>query len=136
MVGWSLQKKRMCSFSKVDFVLRKFLERLYFISVYRILEKLSKDIFFCTSKGITLPIFCLLLKSSKAFPANTLHKSNVILWLYFGNLRKLLSSNVDVTIILITWEIRMLPLRWLSLRKFCYVNIPNTNVNKTTKVLV
>ena len=136
MVGWSLQKKRMCSFSKVDFVLRKFLERLYFISVYRVLEKLSKDIFFCTSKGITLPIFCLLLKSSKAFPANTLHKSNVILWLYFGNLRKLLSSNVDVTIILITWEIRMLPLRWLSLRKFCYVNIPNTNVNKTTKVLV
>ena len=136
MIGWSLQKKRMCSFSKVDFVLRKFLERLYFISVYRVLEKLSKDIFFCTSKGITLPIFCLLLKSSKAFPANTLHKSNVILWLYFGNLRKLLSSNVDVTIILITWEIRMLPLRWLSLRKFCYVNIPNTNVHETVRVSV
>ena len=27
-------------------------------------------------------------------PANTLRKSNVILWLYFGNLRKLLSANV------------------------------------------
>ena len=30
-------------------------------------------------------------------PANTLRKSNVILSLYFGNLRKLLSANVDVT---------------------------------------
>ena len=30
-------------------------------------------------------------------PANTLRKSNVILWLYFGNLRKLLSANDDVT---------------------------------------
>ena len=29
--------------------------------------------------------------------ANTLCKSNVNLWLYFGNLRKLLSANVDVT---------------------------------------
>ena len=32
-----------------------------------------------------------------AFPANTIRKSNVILWLYFGNLRKLLSANVGVT---------------------------------------
>ena len=31
------------------------------------------------------------------FPANTLRNSNVILWLYFGNLRKLLYANVDVT---------------------------------------
>ena len=30
-------------------------------------------------------------------PANTLRKSNVLLWLYFSNLRKLLSANVDVT---------------------------------------
>ena len=30
-------------------------------------------------------------------PANTLRKFNVIIWLYFGNLRKLLSANVDVT---------------------------------------
>ena len=30
-------------------------------------------------------------------PVNTLRKSNVILWSYFGNLRKLLSANVDVT---------------------------------------
>ena len=30
-------------------------------------------------------------------PANTLRKSNVILWFYFGSLRKLLSANVDVT---------------------------------------
>ena len=30
-------------------------------------------------------------------PAITLRKSNVILWLYFGNLPKLLSANVDVT---------------------------------------
>ena len=30
-------------------------------------------------------------------PANTLHKSNVILRSYFGNLLKLLSANVDVT---------------------------------------
>ena len=30
-------------------------------------------------------------------PANTIRKSNVILRLYFGNLRKLLSANVDVT---------------------------------------
>ena len=33
----------------------------------------------------------------KYFPANTLRKSIVILQLYFGNLRKLLSANVDVT---------------------------------------
>ena len=32
-----------------------------------------------------------------SFPANTLRKSNVILKLYFGNLRKLLSANADVT---------------------------------------
>ena len=30
-------------------------------------------------------------------PVNTLHKSNAILWLYFGTLHKLLSANVDVT---------------------------------------
>ena len=30
-------------------------------------------------------------------PANTLRKSNAILGLYFGNSRKLLSANVDVT---------------------------------------
>ena len=30
-------------------------------------------------------------------PANTLRKSNVILWLYFSNLHKLLSANVGVT---------------------------------------
>ena len=29
------------------------------------------------------------------FPVNTLRKSNVILRLYFGNLGKLLSANVD-----------------------------------------
>ena len=29
--------------------------------------------------------------------ANTLRKSNVILWLYFGNLSKFLSANVNVT---------------------------------------
>ena len=32
-----------------------------------------------------------------AYPANTLRKPNVILGLYFGNLRKLVSANVDVT---------------------------------------
>ena len=31
-----------------------------------------------------------------ANPANILQKSDVILWLHFGNLRKLLSANVDV----------------------------------------
>ena len=31
------------------------------------------------------------------YPAKTLRKSNVILLLYFGNLGKLLSTNVDVT---------------------------------------
>ena len=35
--------------------------------------------------------------SEKCFPANTLPKFNVILWLYFGNLSKLLSASVDVT---------------------------------------
>ena len=29
-------------------------------------------------------------------PDNTLRKSNVTLWLYFGNLCKLLSANIDV----------------------------------------
>ena len=33
-------------------------------------------------------------------------------------------------VILITLEIPTLQLRWLSLRKFCYVNIRNINVNK------
>ena len=33
----------------------------------------------------------------RSFPANTVRKSNVILWLYFGNLHKLLPANVDVT---------------------------------------
>ena len=35
--------------------------------------------------------------ASYYFPASTLCKSNVILRLYFGNLRKLLSANVDGT---------------------------------------
>ena len=34
------------------------------------------------------------VKASYAIPANKLRKSNVILGLYFGNLRKVLSSNV------------------------------------------
>ena len=33
----------------------------------------------------------------QSFAANTLRKSNVIIRLYFGNLRKLISANVDVT---------------------------------------
>ena len=33
-------------------------------------------------------------------------------------------------------EIPTLQLRWLSLRKFRYVNIRNTNVNKIVMVLV
>ena len=33
----------------------------------------------------------------RVFPANKLRKSIVILGLYFRNLRKLLSANVDVT---------------------------------------
>ena len=32
-----------------------------------------------------------------SFPANKLRKSNLILRLYFGNLRKLFSANVDGT---------------------------------------
>ena len=36
-------------------------------------------------------------KEELTFPANTLRKSNAILRLYFGNLRKLLSANVDDT---------------------------------------
>ena len=35
--------------------------------------------------------------ADETFSANTLRKSNVILWLYFGNLCKLLSANVGVT---------------------------------------
>ena len=31
------------------------------------------------------------------FPANKSPKFNVIAWLHFGNLRKLLSANIDVT---------------------------------------
>ena len=38
-------------------------------------------------------------------------------------------------IILITLEIPTSMLRWLSLRKFCFVNIHNINVNKIAKVL-
>ena len=40
-------------------------------------------------------VIVLIIK--RANPANTLRKSNVILQLYFGNLCKLLSANVDVT---------------------------------------
>ena len=31
------------------------------------------------------------------YPANALRKSHLILWLYFGNLRKLLFAKVDIT---------------------------------------
>ena len=34
---------------------------------------------------------------TRYYPANILRKSNVILRLYFGNLRKLLSADVDGT---------------------------------------
>ena len=34
---------------------------------------------------------------NKYFATNTLRKSNIILRLHFGNLRKLLSANVDGT---------------------------------------
>ena len=34
---------------------------------------------------------------ASSYPANTLRKSNVILGLYFGNLPKLLSAEVDGT---------------------------------------
>ena len=37
------------------------------------------------------------LDKGSVYPANTLGKSNVILWLYFGNLRKLLSANANGT---------------------------------------
>ena len=37
------------------------------------------------------------LEDNDHIPPNTLRISNVILWLYFGNLRKLLSANVHVT---------------------------------------
>ena len=61
--------------------------------------------------------------------ANTLRKSNVILWLYFGNL-----SQCQCHVSLITLEIPTLQLRWFSLRKFCYVNMRNINVNKFVAV--
>ena len=35
--------------------------------------------------------------ADRTLPANTLGKSNLILWLYFGKLRKLLSANDDGT---------------------------------------
>ena len=37
-----LELTKRVHFSNVDFVLRKFLERLYFISMYRVLGKVSK----------------------------------------------------------------------------------------------
>ena len=36
-------------------------------------------------------------KVTQPFPANTLRKSNVIIQLFFGNLRKLLSANLACT---------------------------------------
>ena len=48
------------------------------------------------SKNYLLEIPCSHAKM-RLNPANTLRKSSVILRLYFGNLRKLLSANVDVT---------------------------------------
>ena len=50
-------------------------------------EKRANHVIAQISRGVSLRIS----------PANTLHKSNVILVLYFGNLLKLLSANVDVT---------------------------------------
>ena len=46
---------------------------------------------------ISLLVLSLYDSFPVTIPANTLRKSNVILWLYFGNLRKLLSANDDVT---------------------------------------
>ena len=40
---------------------------------------------------------CYIKDIFRPLPINTLRKSNVILWLYFGNLRKLLSGDADVT---------------------------------------
>ena len=52
VMSWSSRKKWKFIFSNVYSVPRKFLQRLYFISMYRVLNKLSENIYFSKSKAL------------------------------------------------------------------------------------
>ena len=73
VMSWKSRERKEWLFLKVYFVLRKYLQRLYFISMYRVLNKLSEYIYFYISKSITLLLFCLLLILSKAFSVSLNH---------------------------------------------------------------
>ena len=63
-MSWSSRKKKEGAFCTAYFVRKKFYQHLCFISMYSVLNKLSKiHILLHTKKKQ----FCLFLKSSKAF---------------------------------------------------------------------
>ena len=52
---------------------------------------LEKQLTSCRKEiGNSCKIFPIVFQFDDSYPVNTLRKSNVILWLYFSNLRKLL----------------------------------------------
>ena len=65
-MSWSLLEKNG-TFCTAYFIRRKFFKNLCFISMYRVLNKLSEYTIFTYIKTLLHTIFCLLLKSSKAF---------------------------------------------------------------------
>ena len=69
-MSWSSPKKKVCIFFNVNFMRRKFLWHLCFVSMYSVLNKLSEHIYFILlhiKKHYFIHFCCLFLKSSKAF---------------------------------------------------------------------
>ena len=105
---WELEKCRILArISKILDIILFYLKYNYicFLKIYEYLFALVQWKIFFNSKLEIWLIFWITCKLmhlrvlwiNVGYPANTLCKSNVILWLYFGNLRRLLYANVDVT---------------------------------------
>ena len=59
--------------------------------------KIKENLIFVKHTGNLTGFIHLGDTDINTFPANKSPKFNVIPWLHFGNLRKLLSANIDVT---------------------------------------
>ena len=59
--------------------------------------KIKENLIFVKHTGNLTGFIHLRDTDINIFPANKSPKFNVIAWLHFGNLRKLLSANIDVT---------------------------------------
>ena len=67
VMNWSSRKRKESIFCTIYFVRRKFFLNLCFISIYSVLNTLSEYTYFYMSKILLHTLFCLFLKSSKAF---------------------------------------------------------------------